>query len=118
MTLVMAASAFLVRLSAEQRRSAFSKPNKTSPQNHRQPHDLQAPKHADHTRNPPPDRPPPATTDTDRCLHLGLVTMAAPTPSCRCRCTSKNPHKYATVVLERVASLLIQDSQVEDFVIP
>jgi hypothetical protein len=33
MTLVMAASAFLVRLSADQRRTAFSKPNKTSPQN-------------------------------------------------------------------------------------
>ena len=32
MTLVMAASAFLVRLSADQRRTAFSKPNKTSPQ--------------------------------------------------------------------------------------
>jgi len=28
----MAASAFLVRLSADQRRTAFSKPNKTSPQ--------------------------------------------------------------------------------------
>ena len=33
MSLVMAASAFLVRLSADQRRTAFSKPNKTSPQN-------------------------------------------------------------------------------------
>lgn len=31
MSLVMAASAFLVRLSADQRRTAFSKPNKTSP---------------------------------------------------------------------------------------
>jgi SRSO17 transposase len=33
MSLVMAASAFLVRLSADQRRTAFSKPNKTSPHN-------------------------------------------------------------------------------------
>jgi SRSO17 transposase len=33
MSLVMAASAFLVRLSADQRRTAFSKPNKTSPRN-------------------------------------------------------------------------------------
>ena len=32
MSLVMAASAFLARLSADQRRTAFSKPNKTSPQ--------------------------------------------------------------------------------------
>jgi SRSO17 transposase len=31
MSLVMAAAAFLVRLAAEQRRTAFSKPNKTSP---------------------------------------------------------------------------------------
>jgi SRSO17 transposase len=33
MSLVMAAAAFLVRLAADQRRAAFSKPNKTSPQN-------------------------------------------------------------------------------------
>jgi SRSO17 transposase len=33
MSLVMAAAAFLVRLNADQRRTAFSKPNKTSPQN-------------------------------------------------------------------------------------
>ena len=33
MSLVMAAAAFLARLGAEQRRSAFSKPNKTSPRN-------------------------------------------------------------------------------------
>ena len=32
MSLVMAAAAFLVRLAADQRRAAFSKPNKTSPQ--------------------------------------------------------------------------------------
>jgi SRSO17 transposase len=32
MSLVMAAAAFLVRLAADQRRTAFSKPNKTSPQ--------------------------------------------------------------------------------------
>jgi len=31
MSLVMAAAAFLARLAAEQRRTAFSKPNKTSP---------------------------------------------------------------------------------------
>jgi hypothetical protein len=33
MSLVMAAAAFPVRLAADQRRAAFSKPNKTSPQN-------------------------------------------------------------------------------------
>jgi len=32
MSLVMAAAAFLARLAADQRRAAFSKPNKTSPQ--------------------------------------------------------------------------------------
>jgi SRSO17 transposase len=34
MSLVMAAAAFLTRLSADQRRTAFSKPNKTSPRTH------------------------------------------------------------------------------------
>jgi SRSO17 transposase len=34
MSLVMAAAAFLTHLSADQRRTAFRKPNKTSPQNH------------------------------------------------------------------------------------